>query len=223
MKTSYTDNVSYGWCKWVTATNTYRQTIGTGGGFANVDGDGGGSSYFLPNVVGMTFSWRREGDYDKRYCGFKYFGMNYYSPSRRKWRTVRFSKNTTENVNGHKDYYSPEGDRWQQRGGDPTIEDGGDVDLDWNPISASLSQAAVTAVLEDDWLWGGVWFELQGYGKGGKGNKVKIVKIADVQPIFGPYLADGALGPRIILPAPLVRTNGSSSDNYLTKGMYLRI
>jgi len=48
-----------------------------------------------------------------------------------------------------------------------------------------------------------------------------MVKIADVQPIFGPFIADGVAGPRAVLPAPIPRTNGNTSQYFMDKGMYL--
>lgn len=222
MYTSRSDNVSYGWMEFVTGTKDHHNTFGTGYGFKDIEGSSGGYGFYLPNVVGMTFTWGFEGYWTNREAGCAYFGMNYYSPSRRKYRTVRFNRHSSFNQsNGSTDYYSPEGDRWQWRGGDLGNLSGGASDSAWNPVSASLSEAAVKKVIEEDWYWCGIWFEIKAKGRSGKSNAQRKVKIADVQPIFGPYIGNGVPGPRCVLPAPEVRSNGNSSQNFMTKGMYL--
>ena len=220
--TSRSDNVSFGWMEFVTGTKDHYNTFGTGYGFEDFDDTNGGYGFFLPNVVGMTFTWGFNGYWTKREAGCRYFGMNYYSPSKRQYRTVRFSRHrSVRQSNGSTDFYSPEDDRWQWRGGDLGDLSGGEMDSKWNPVSASLSEAAVKKVIEEDWYWCGIWFECRANGRAGKANAQRKIKFADVQPIFGPYIADGAPGPRVVLPAPEVRTNGNSSQNYMTKGMYL--
>ena len=197
IRTSTSSSVKYGWLKWRIATNTYRNTIGLGGGFGNDSYYNYG--FYLPNVIGMTFSWKREGDHAAKYVGCRVFGMNFYSPRQNAWRSVRF---TPYSDWGSQGYYSPEGDKWAYRGGNMADTEGGESDWNWNPVQGVLSDDAQKMIFEDDWLLGGFFFEVKATGKTASVNKDRIFKISDVQPIFGPYYASNVQGPRTILPAP---------------------
>lgn len=197
IKTSTSSKVNYAYLYWRTSTNTYRNTIGVGGGFGEDSYHNYG--YYLPNVIGMSFTWRREGDWDRRFIGCRVFGINFYSPRQNAWRSVRF---TPASEWGNKGYLSPEGDYWHYRDGNMADVAGGEDDSNWNPVQGVLSDDAQKMIFEDDWLLGGFFFEVKAEGKGGQANQDKIFKISDVQPIFGPYYASNTIGPRTILPAP---------------------
>lgn len=213
MKTSTSSNVKYAKLYWKTATSTYWNTIGCGGGFGNDSYYNYG--YYLPNVVGMTFTWRREGGHSSMEVGCRAFGMNFYSPRMNSWRSVRWTPASNDANTG--DYLSPEGDIWKGRGGNLGNLSGGASDSNWNIVQATMSADNMNEILYgDDWLWGGVFFEVKANGKGGKGNQEKILKLCDLQPIFGPYIPDNQVGPRVILPANHPIDPSSRKD-----GMYI--
>ena len=101
LKDSDINNVSYGWSMMKNQSNDYYNTFGVGGGVKNKYGI---KSYYLSNVVGMSFSWSRHGsEHSKGYISCPHFGMCFYSPSQQKWRQVRFTAHRKETNN----YYSP--------------------------------------------------------------------------------------------------------------------
>ena len=211
IRTSTSSKVNYAYLFWETATTTYRNTIGVGGGFGSDSNNNYG--FYLPNVIGMSFTWKREGQWDKKYIGCRVFGMTYYSPRQNAWRAVRF---TPYEEWGDKGYLSPEGDKWHWRLGNMADVAGGQSDSTWNPVQGVLSDDAQKMIFEDDWLLGGFFFEVKAEGKGGKGNRTKIFKLSDVQPIFGPYYPSNTVGPRTILPAQrTIDPTSAASGRYL--------
>ena len=186
IRTSTSSTFSYGRFYWKVQTN-YWNTTGLGP-YWEV-GRTAGADYH-PNVVGATLTWRKDqGYWSDGECGFKSWGLNYYSPSRDLWRAVRF--NTHSSSGNH--YTSQEGDDWVHHGGDPAAL--GTQVTGWKGTRGYLGSTARNYVMTEDWLWGGLWITGECTSRGGSSRERRL-DISDFQPIYG----DAGNGAKLILP-----------------------
>ena len=104
------------------------------------------------------------------------------------------------------------------RGEDITNATGGNENNDkWNPVRCTLSQSHANKVISENWLWGGVFFEVNAV-KSGTVSKNKKIGFSDVQPIYGPYISDNNRHPRLILPAKGKRSEIEVRDRQILLG-----
>lgn len=164
---------------WDVKTN-YWNTTGMGAYY-------GGNSYFHPNVVGATFSWRKDqGYWSDGECGFNEWGLHYYQPSTNRWRTVRFNTNTSSGNH----YYSQEGDDWVHHGGNPAAL--GTKVTGWKATRGYLSTTNKNYVMNEDWLWGGFFIRGECTDAGPASHRREL-DLADFQPIYGYHTQDAKL------------------------------
>lgn len=180
MKNSSGSTQNYARLYWKVQTN-YWNTCGLGP-YWEINGtniDKNKWCHFHPNVVGATFTWRKDTSYwSDGECGFKSWGLNYYSPSRDLWRAVRF--NTHSSSGNH--YTSQEGDDWVHHGGNPAAL-GTKVD-GWKATRGYLGTSNRNYVMTQDWLWGGLWITGECTSRGGS-SRERQLDISDFQPIYG--------------------------------------
>jgi len=187
MKSSSSSSPSYGKFYWNVQTNYYNMT-----GMGPFWGTSSSTwSYWHANVIGASFTWRKDqGAYDEGECGFKHWGLNYYSPSRNLWRTVRFnSKSSTGNH-----YYSNEGDDWVHHRGNPVAF--GTTVNGWVGCRGLLSSGGRNKVTTEDWLWGGFYIIGECTNRGGV-SRVRRLDLSDLQPVY----SNPGNNARLIVPA----------------------
>ena len=193
---------SYGRIEW-NVKSVYRQVIGFGPFFSSST-----RSYFHANVIGVTFSFKRDGylanDNVLGWCGFRNFGSLYYQPSSNRWRAVDWDNTRRITVSGYPNsvYESSSNDRFTWYGTDPTNFYIGS-NTSWHSVKAWAGTQAHNYIMNEEWLWGGFYIQAQCTDDGGI-SRLRRIKFADLQPIYGSH-RDSA---KLILPF----TSATESD-----------
>ena len=156
----------------------YQQTAGFGGGFPTSSE----SCYWHPGVVGATFTWSRENCYwSKGECALRRWGMNYYNPQSNTWRTVVYDTHQNNTSGSSPHYKSSKGHEWRIFGGkDPTNLEGG---KGGRYACSARATGVLDKIREEQWLWGGVWFQVNCTAEGGSSH-TRSFKIMDFQPVY---------------------------------------
>ena len=179
----------YGFVSWDVKT-IYNNTIGFGPFFGHTT-----RSFFHPNVIGVTFSFIRDGANVSGECGFKKFGSLYYQPSSNRWRSLEWSNASNTALSGYPNrvYQSASGDRFTYYGSDPTnyVTD----NKNWHSVKAWAGAIAETYILNEEWLWGGFYIQVE-CTDAGSISRIRQMKLADLQPIYSSPRSDA----KLILP-----------------------
>lgn len=176
----------YGFVSWDVKT-IYRNLIGYGPFFSHTS-----RSFFHPNVTGVTFSFIRDGANVDGECGFKKFGSLYYQPSSNRWRSLEWSNHSHLNLSGYANrvYESPSGDRFTWYGTDPT--NFFTTNKNWHSVKAWAGATAENYILNEEWLWGGFYIQVECTDAGGI-SRIRQIKLADLQPIYKSPRSDAKL------------------------------
>ena len=193
----------------------YQQVAGWGGGFGSSSNSE--ECYWHPGVTGATFTWTRAGSYHSGgECALRRWGMNYYNPGNNRWRTVLYDThkdNTASNL-AYPHYKSTTGSEWRIfGGGNPADLKGGNEGTKY-ACSSRASTAALAKIKEQNWLWAGVWFQVNCTNEGGSSH-TRNFKIMDFQPIYDYKMNNYSIA-KLIVP-----TNRHRSKDSLKETMYL--